>query len=427
MSGRTMALRLDEHLDRPLLYGEGSEAARLAMRIIVRMAEIAGADRLLSIEGAHIDSSVYLGPATLDFAERLAAAGGRVVVPSTLNVSGVDEHGWRRWAVPSDWAEQASRQMRAYLAMGCAPTWTCAPYQGPARPTFGQQLAWGESNAIAFANTVIGARTERYPDLLDICAAITGRVPAVGLHLDEHRAGRLAIRLKGIPVALQEHPTFLPVLGHAVGRRAGELVPVVEGLDVPCPEDRLKGFCAAAASSGAVALCHLIGITPEASSRADAFQGGQPLESVELTVDDLRAARAELTRGHGHALDLVVLGSPHFSLQEFRDLAPLVRGRRKHDRLRFLVTSSRMMVELAERAGLLAALRDFGGELTVDTCILTSPMLPPGLDTLMTNSAKYAYYSPGLLGMNVVFGSLADCVDSAVAGRVVIDEGPWGS
>ena len=153
----------------------------------------------MDISQAHIDSTIYLGDATLEFAERLASLGAKVAVPTSLNVSGVDECGWKDWAVTPEWAAKAARQMLAYERMGAVPTWTCAPYQTHMRPVFGQQIAWGESNAIAFANSVIGARTERYPDLLDICCAITGRVPAVGLHLTENRAGQMLLRLAGVP------------------------------------------------------------------------------------------------------------------------------------------------------------------------------------------------------------------------------------
>ena len=182
-----------------MLEGKHGAAAKMAMSILVRMAEVFGAEKLMDITQAHIDSTIYVGEAGLEFAERLAQLGAKVSVPTTLNVSGVDEHHWREWAVPADWAEKAHRQMMAYQSMGATPTWTCAPYQTDLKPTFGQQIAWGESNAIAFANTVIGARTERYPDFLDICAAITGRVPAVGLHLTENRAGQVLLTLVDVP------------------------------------------------------------------------------------------------------------------------------------------------------------------------------------------------------------------------------------
>src|SRR5678815_1165632 len=157
-----------------MLRGDFGLAAKMAISIVARMAEVAGANELLDISGAHIDSTVYIGEAGLEFAERLVSLGAKVAVPTTLNVSGLDEHHWQEWAVPSEWARQAYRQMVAYQSMGTIPTWTCAPYQTERRPSFGQQIAWGESNAIVFANSVLGARTERYPDLFDICCAITG-------------------------------------------------------------------------------------------------------------------------------------------------------------------------------------------------------------------------------------------------------------
>jgi predicted aconitase len=262
--------------DHALLAGEHGPGSQMAMRIIVRMAAVYGAERLLDITAAHIDSTIFLGDATLEYAERLADLGAQVVVPSTSNVSGVDEHGWREWPVPPDWAAKARRQMDAYLRMGVTASFTCAPYQTELRPAFGQQIAWGESNAIAFANSVLGARTERYPDLLDICAAITGRVPAVGLHLTENRAGQLLIRLVGVPLSLQADDSFYPVLGHLAGKLAGDRIPVIDGLGVQPTEDQLKALCAAAASSGAVALCHIVGVTPEAPTLEAAFGGRAP-------------------------------------------------------------------------------------------------------------------------------------------------------
>jgi len=405
--------------------GRFGPAVEMAMRIIVRMANIMGARELLDIEGAHIDSSIYMGEATLEFAERLVELGARVAVPSTLNVSGVDEHGWQAWPVDPEWAEKARRQMVAYERMGCIPIWTCAPYQSEYKPTFGQQIAWGESNAIVFANSVIGARSERYPDLMDICAAITGRVPAVGLHLDENRVGQLLLRLKNVPVHLQEQDSFYPVLGHLMGKLSGERNPVIDGLEVQPSEDQLKALGAAAASSGTVGLFHIIGITPEAASLELAFQRRKPEQIVDLDLQTLRSAWEELTTAEGEQLDMVVLGSPHFSLAEFKQLLPLLVNKTRHPRLRFLITSSRAMRALAERAGVLDAIKAFGGTITVDTCILATPMLPPDIKTIMTNSAKYAYYAPGMLDTKVVFGSMEDCVQSAVEGRVIRDRTLW--
>lgn len=420
----TLSLSTSDH---EMLRGEHGPATKMAMSIVVRMAEVSGARELLDISGAHIDSTVYIGEAGLEFAERLAGLGAKVSVPTTLNVSGLDEHHWKEWAVPSDWARQAHRQMVAYQSMGTLPTWTCAPYQTDWRPSFGDQIAWGESNAIAFANSVIGARTERYPDLFDICCAITGRAPAIGLHLTENRSGQVLFRLVDVPTSLQQRDDFYPVLGNLIGKLSLEKIPVIEGIRVTPSEDQLKAFGAGAASSGGVALFHMTGITPEASTLEDAFQGQQPVKIFDITMDALRGSRRELTHTDSSGLHMVVLGSPHFSLAEFAQLAPLVRGRRKHPGVIFLVTSSRAMAQLAQRAGLLEAIEAFGAQLTVDTCILTSPMLPAEIKYLMTNSAKFAYYSPGLLDKKITFGSLEDCVNSAIQGRVIREEIAWES
>jgi predicted aconitase len=317
--------------------------------------------------------------------------------------------------------------MEAYERMGCSPTWTCAPYQTEVRPAFGEQVAWGESSAIVFANSVLGARTERYPDLLDICCAITGRAPATGLHLERNRGGQVLVDLSDITAALGRDPAFFPVLGHWVGGRVGDRIPVLDGLDVVPSEDDLKALGAAMASSGAVALFHWVGVTPEAPDLATAFRGEPPGSTLRATPSELRAARADLGSGleTGDGLELVVLGSPHFSLSEFAALAALVRGRSKYPGVRVLVTTGRAVRDLAGLAGHLSVIEEFGAQLTVDTCILTSPMLPPDVRRLMTNSAKYAYYTPGLLERSVAFGSLVDCVESAVAGRVVRDEASW--
>ena len=424
-----MSLELAER-DNALLAGELGPAAKMAMSILVRMADVYRAERMLDITGAHVDSTIYVGYAGLEFAERLAGTGGQVVVPTTLNVSGLDEEHWQEWDVPAEWAEKAHRQMLAYQKMGTLPTWTCAPYQTEHAPKLGQQIAWGESNAVVFANSVLGARTERYPDLLDICAALTGRVPASGLHLDENRGGQLVFDLARVPGSLAERDDFYPVLGHLVGQAAGDKVPVIVGLAASPNENQLKAMGAAASSSGGVGLFHVVGVTPEAPTLEDALLGKSPEEDLDISVGALRRARKELTTAIGETLELVILGSPHFSLDEFRQLAPLIEkkmseGKKRHPDVSFLVTTSRIMRQLADAAGLIEPLTRFGGRLTVDTCILATPMLSKSVRTLMTNSGKYALYSPGLLDVHVAYGSLEDCIESAVTGKVVRSPSPW--
>ena len=410
-----------------MLSGSEGDAARMAMSIILRMQKAYGFEELMDISAAHIDSTVYMGVATMEFAERLASYGAKVAVPSTLNVSGVDEHGWKSWNVPPQHAQNAYRQMVAYESMGCIPTWTCAPYQTEHRPVFGQQIAAGESNAIAFFNSVIGARTERYPDLLDICCAITGRVPKVGLHLTENRKGDTLLRLaEDIPDKLMASDVFYPIVGNILGKHAGQEIPVLSGLNFSPSEDQLKAMCAAVATSGGVALFHIVGVTPEAPTLSDAFQGSIPNESTVISLRDILRTYDEFsTLNNGDNIDLILLGSPHFSVNEFRQLSSLCENKVAHPSTKMLVTCSRVIRDIVYATDMKPILDNFGVQITVDTCPLTTPMLSTDRKQIMTNSAKYALYSPGLLNADVAFGSLLDCVRSAEAGKFVSEGLQW--
>jgi hypothetical protein len=312
--------------DRAMLDGELGEAARLAMRIVTDLAVVMEADRLIDVASAHVDGCLYHGPAGLEFAERLVAGGAAVSVPTTLNTGSLDLLHPDLVRETPERASAARRQMDLYVAMGCRATWTCAPYQLPGRPSLGQQIAWAESNAIVFANSVLGARTNRYGDFIDICAAITGRVPDAGLHREENRRAELVFRLSGISDRLLEEDVLYPVLGQVVGREAGNAVVAIEGLPPDTTEDRLKALGAAAASSGSVAMFHAVGITPEAPTLEAALGGHRASRTVEITPERLRAARDELSTTSREDLAAVSLGTPHFSLAEFEALMPLLDG-----------------------------------------------------------------------------------------------------
>ncbi|MGH7555388.1 MAG: aconitase X [Longimicrobiales bacterium] len=435
-------LRLQER-DRALLDGEEGEAARLAMRMIVRVAEITGAQSLIDVTCAHIDGCLYHGRASLDLAERLVALGARVTVPTTLNVGLLDLLHPELNRADHETAGRARRLMDCYVAMGCEPTWTCAPYQLPRRPRFGEQIAWAESNAIVFANSVLGARTDRYGDFIDIFAAITGRVPDAGLHREENRRGQVLFVLHGVPDRLLAEDVLYPVLGHLVGAEAGTRVPVIDGLPEDTSEDRLKALGAAAASSGAVALFHAVGVTPEAPTLDAALQGGKPERIVEVTPSRLRAARDALSnrsrpsivnsrqsivdsrQSTDDRLAAVSLGTPHFSLAEFEQLMRLLGGRRVHDDVALYVSTARHIEAELEVRGWAEILRRAGAHLVVDTCTYLTPIIPEPRGVVMTNSAKWAYYAPGNIGVDVVFGSLDECVASAVEGRIVRSDALW--
>ena len=419
--------------DRAMLAGDRGEAAAVAMRILVTMAGVYGAERLLDIEGAHIDGCLYHGDSGVDFAELLVAGGARVRVPTTLNVGGLDLLHPEEFAGTAERRAKALRLMECYEEMGCRTIWTCAPYQTTPRPAFGQQVAWAESNAIVFANSVLGARTHRYGDFIDICAAITGRAPAVGLHLEENRRGQIVFDLRSLPRSLRSASWLLPAIGYLVGERCGNRVPVLLGLEA-ANEDGLKALGAAAASSGAVALFHAVGITPEAPTLEAALGGREAEEWIEIDVSDLRAGLESLStapgaggsEGAGLAIDVVALGSPHFSPREFAELLPMVERHPPAGSVEFVVCTNRLSLDELERRGSLDRLRSLGVRVVVDTCVVVAPILrTPAGGVLMTNSGKFAHYAPGNVGFDVVFGSLAECVRSAHAGRLRRDAESW--
>jgi predicted aconitase len=425
-----MALALDQ-AERALLAGERGEGAALAMRLVVRAAEALGADRLIPITRAHVDSCLYHGEATIDFARRLTDGGARVSVATTLNVGAVDLLHPELWRGSPEHAERGRLLMDAYRQLGCRPTFTCAPYQLPdARPGFGEQVAWAESNAIAFCNSVIGARTERSGDFTDIACAIVGRVPDAGLHRTDARRAVLVLRLADdVPDVLRHADALYPVLGIVLGRRAGSRVAALDGLPHGISEDRLKAIAAAAASSGSVAMFHVVGSTPEAPTLDAALQGGEPDETIEIEMAELRAARDALTSASapaGTRLGAVSLGTPHASLLELRAIAAQLGESRVAPGLELLVSTGRDVLAQAEEEGTATRLRKAGAELLVDTCSYLGPILRPSTLPTMTDSGKWAWYAPGNIGASVVYGSQAECIRSAILGRVWRDATLWG-
>ncbi len=398
------------------------------MRLVVRAAEVTRAAQLIEVTRAHVDSCLYHGEATLDFVGRLTEGGARVSVPTTLNVGAVDLLHPELFRGDPRIADRGRLLMDRYRALGARPTYTCAPYQLPdVRPAFGEQVAWGESNAIAFCNSVLGARTNRYGDFLDVAAAITGRVPEAGLHVTAARRATLVLRLADdVPDALRDADVLFPVLGIVLGRRAGSAIAAIDGLPPGQSEDRLKGLGAAGTSSGSVAMFHVVGSTPEAPTLDEALQYGSPERVETIHLAELRAVRDELSTASGDRLVAVSLGTPHASLGELERYAALLAGRRVHPDIECLISTGRDVMAEASARGIIGRLREAGVELVVDTCSYITPLLRNASGPVMTDSGKWAYYAPGNIGASVVLGSPVECIDSAVAGHVVRDMQPWG-
>lgn len=411
--------------DQALLAGEHGKAAQVAMQLLLRMAELQGADALMDIRQAHIDGCIYTGEACLRFARQLLEWGARVRVPTTLNAISVDQRRWRALGIDPAFGEPASALGDTYMAMGAALSYTCAPYLLDSAPERGEQIAWAESNAVVYANSVLGARTLKYPDFLDICIALTGRAPHIGCHLD---AGRRATLRIDVPALDGADDAFWPLLGYHVGLLAGSAIPVICGLEQSgAGSDELKAFGAAFATTSAAPMFHIAGITPEAADAESALGGKAPLRHLRVSQADLLGSWHELNNASDPAVELVALGNPHFSLSECARLAELCRGRRKHAQTAMVVTCGRSIHAQAEAAGHVASLEAFGVQLVTDTCwcMLDEPVVPRQARRLMTNSGKYAHYAPGLVGRQVHFGSLAACVDAACTGTNPIHVPAW--
>ena len=419
------ALELDDR-ERALLRGAEGPAMRLAMQVLERAAQIMGAARLVPITFAHIDSCFYAGEAHVDFARFLLDGGARLAVPSWTNSGLVSlaDPTLRPETSAAGMAARARRLMQLYVALGCKPVWTCAPYQLPGRPKFGDHIVAGESNAVTFYNSVIGARTNKYGDYLDVACALIGKAPFAGLHTDGARRGALLVDVADISAEFRREDIFYHLLGHHVGRLAGQRVPVIDGFAAGATEDNLKALSAAAAASGGVELWHGVGITPEAATREAALAEGAAEVHV-IVPDDLWRARCELSPGRDGPLDMVALGTPHFSSSEFAALTGMLSGRRIKRGLVFHVSTNRYVQGLAAERGWLAELERAGISVVVDTCTYFAPPVRGASGRVMTNAAKWARYAPGFLGVEVVFGSLRECVESAVRGEVWRDPHLW--
>lgn len=399
----------------------GTVGDRMAMEVVAETARMLGADRLIEILSSHIDGCLYHGDSGALYCEKLVENGARVKVPATTNVGALNLLKPDQCRLPEGQRKMAYRLMVAHERMGCTPSWTCAPYQAGARPSLGQQVAWGESNAVAFTNTVLGARTNRYGDFLDIACAISARAPYYGLHKPENRYAKLVLDVSDLTLSLLNQSAFYPVLGAMIGRLAGETVCAVTGMPTGATDDELKALCAGAASTGAMALTHIVGVTPEAPDLETALGGYQPESTVRVTHEMVIDARNRLSLAEAGPIDSVALGSPHFSNAECRAMLRLADG--KAFKVPVYICLGRHTLDELQADGADKALIELGVEFVVDTCVVVTPILPAEPGVMMTNSAKFAHYATGNTGHLPVFGTLADCVASGQAGRVIWDHG----
>lgn len=398
----------------------------MAMAVLYKMGEIFGAEDMIPVSCAHIDGCSYAAvwDGGLEFAEKLAESGGRVAVPTTLNITSRDINDWKSFRIPAEFSEKCRRMEQAYYDMGCIPTWTCAPYQySGVIPSFGSQVAWAESNAVNYVNSVIGARSERYGDLVDICCALAGRVPRLGLHITENRAATMVFDFHSVSPSLLREPAHFAAVGYYIGGMTGQAVPALDRMPVPVSQEDLKALSAAAASSGPVGLFHVVGTTPEAPTLQAATQGKNPRQVVPVTDADIEQAYAQLTNtnetGDVVEIDLAVTGCPHLSYSQAVKVAELLAGRKVRQGVAFWIQTNDSVYNLLERTGHLSRLRESGVQIMRDGCLMNQPTGPQwGFRNIVTNSGKMAHYAPGNVGANVYFRELGQLVESAVTGRL---------
>lgn len=370
-----------------MLGGEYGPAVAKSIELLVAVGKIFEAERLIPIESAHVSGVSYknLGDAGLEFLEEQADLGAKVRVKTTLNPAGMDLDRWMDLGVPEDFAVKQMRVIKAFKNIGIEATCTCTPYLIGHIPRFGSQIAWAESSAIAYSNSVIGARTNRESGPTTIASAVTGRTPLCGYRLDENRAPQKIV----IVNAELKTPFEYSALGYLVGEKVGSAVPYFKGIFHPDLES-LKALGAALATSGGIALYHIEGVTPEALKFDDETLKG--LDKIGVDEKDLREASIRLSSEVKEPI--ICLGCPHCSLKELKHYAKLLRGR--HLRRRLIAFTSRGVYDQAEKEGCIKDIEHAGGRVFRDTCMIVAPLKEMGWKEISTNSFKAAHYASSM-------------------------------
>ena len=389
--------------ERALLDGEAGYAARKAMQILVALGEIYGAEDLVPVRSVQVAGVSFhnLGDAGLEWLETMAED-GRIRVVTTLNPAGMDLEEWEDQGIAPEFAEKQLRLVRAYQRMGIAPTCTCTPYLVGNLPGPGEHIAWAESSAVAYANSVLGARTNREGGPSALAAALTGRTPRYGLHLDAHRVPQIEVTIE----APLDSSSAWGALGRVVGKQSDGRVALLRTRALPGAAE-LKSFGAALVTFGGSPLYYVGGLTA-------APPGPRPRDSMVVRAADIEAATEALSDGSDE-IDMVALGCPHSSLEQLADLARLLDGKRVEKEM--WICTARPTKVAAEGLGLVATIERSGAKVVSDTCFAVTPLESRRGRTIATDSAKGAYYASGHNKLRVHLGTVEQCVSAAVTGR----------
>ncbi|RZT35570.1 aconitase X [Cupriavidus agavae] len=401
-----------------MLNGNKGPAVKKAMEILVALGESFGAARLVPVNNVHMAGSSVLvaEEAGTRFVEDIRKQGGTFVTRVTTNPTAVDPTQWKDIGIPESDAVLQTRLTDAYADMGANTCNTCIPYLTGNSPRFGEHMAWGESSAVVYANSVCGARTNREGGPSGLASALTGRTPEYGFHLKENRYGKFLIKVE-VPLS---DMTDYGTLGYFAGKIAGQDTPVFTGIPTTPTLEELKALSAALAASGAVSMFHAVGVTPEAPTLEEAFGGGEPEKVLVFGQAEKEQAEAALNKEPTDHVDWILVGCPNASVQEIREVAEALEGKTVHKDITLWVTTAGAMYAMAERMGYIKTIEDAGGVVVRETCpfLARSRVIAPakGYRTLTTNSAKMAFYAPGQFGLPTHYGNLQRVMNAAVAG-----------
>ncbi len=388
-----------------MLNGEYGEATRKAMEILVALGDIFGADRLIEVSSVQVAGVSYdnIGDAGLEFLNELAKD-GKVKVTTTLNPAGMDIENWKSLGISEEFAEKQIQVIEAFKKLGIIPTCTCVPYLIGNLPRFGEHIAWSESSAVAFANSVIGARTNREGGPSALAAALTGKTPNYGLHLDENRQPEVLVKVK---TNLKFIPEF-GALGYVLGKRIGNKIPLIVGVKHTTTEE-LKSLSASIATYGGTSIFHIAKITPESKKIK------RPKEKIEVDRKDIENALKEINDEiEGEDIDFVCVGCPHASIKEIEKIAKLLQN--KKVKVETWITTARFIKKLADEAGYTKIIEEAGVKFACDTCMVVAP-LKGRFKTLVTDSAKACYYGKNKNNFKVKIGTVEECINAAVNGK----------
>ena len=387
-----------------MLEGKEGYAVRKSMEILVALGDIYGAKSLIKVGSVQVAGVSYhnLGDAGLEFLNELAKD-GKVKVLTTLNPAGMDLENWRALGISEEFAAKQNQVIDAFERMGILVSCTCTPYLIGNLPRYGEHLAWSESSAVTFANSVLGAKTNREGGPSALAAAFVGKTPCYGLHLNENRVPDIHVRVEAALLKLSDWGA----LGYAIGKKAENKIAYITGIK-EADVDELKSFCASVVTYGAKPLFYIQGITPASETVS------VPKETVTIEQNDLKNAYDNIN-DQVSDIDLVCVGCPHCSIKEIGEIADLVKGKKVAGSTEFWVATSRTAKQLADKRGYTKVIETAGGKFACDTCMAVAP-LKGRFKALATTSAKGCFYSRQNL-MKTKMGSLKECVDAAVSGK----------